>query len=457
MKERGAEAVTTTRSAEPVGGLAPADAAAPAPPRFWATWRGALVLAAFAVAMLLFMGRMNAWLLATEAASLGQATNLRQGGDSYVYWFALHALRDGRDPYSPDVTGAIQVAILGVSEPERLVHPAWQAFVYPLPVLLWYLPMLGLSLEAAAQYGRLLGVAALPACVLLGLRLARLPLTGWPAIAAAALLTGMAGVHEQFALAQNTTLFLALALAAALLYAQGRYALASAVLMLALLKPQQVLVLALGLGLHALADRRRWGFFLGLALAGAGSLALSLLVAPGWLTHWLDNLGRYSRYNLDYLQALLGGNALAVWLVRAGLVLPVLGLWWRRRRHDAGPWLVAAVAAALVAGLLAFSNVVAYNLLLLWPALLLIVLSPETRPVGFTGRLALALNVALLVLIGTAAGLIALAWTLAGPGADADLGPLGELVGRTASLQAFMVALWMAERFLPTSVRTRRL
>ena len=266
--------------------------------RLWCRPAGALILMACAAAMVLFLSVSGAVLRGAEATEPGaEAAERPSAGatigapDSYMHWFALQAIRDGRSPYSAEVTAATQTAIWG-----RPLGTRNQAFCYPVPTLLWYLPMLALDLAGAADYARLLGLVSLGAALVLSLRLVRLPLWGWPLAAAAAAWLSSPAVHDQQHLGQNTSLALALALGAALLYRAERYGWAGLVLALALLKPQSVLVLAVGLGLHALAARRRWPFLLTGGLAGAGLVAAGLIVVPDWVPQWLQTITDQEAY-----------------------------------------------------------------------------------------------------------------------------------------------------------------
>lgn len=423
----------------------PAMPTPPAPPASgWAGRAGALTLLALAVAMALFMSQVSSLLSARPTAPPTPVNRLRAGGDSYVHWFALQALRAGDDPYGAAVAAATQRAVWGI---ER--DPHLQAFVYPLPSLGWYLPSLWLDLEAHAWYARLLGLAGLTASVPLTLWLLRRPARGWPLLAAAGLLASMAAPWDQLALGQNASVALALALAAALLYRAERYGLAGLALALALVKPHHVLVLAGGLALHAAAARRRWPFLAALGLAAGAELGVSLLVAPGWFGRWLARAADHAGWFTGYLEVLVGSHPAVVWLVRALAVAPVLALWWRHRRDAAsGDWWALAVAGALVSSMVALTatNSSLYNLVPIWPALALLLFERQERPGGPITRLIQALNRGLVVMLPAAGGLLALAWLLLPALDGSTMALLATLVVWLSLYQGLAVALGVLER-----------
>ena len=426
------------------------------PSSAWLRPAKALLLAGLALGMALFMSQLSAILVTNQANDVAAGSGrLREGGDSYLHWFALRALREGRNPYSPDVTQETQLAVWG-----RSLGPNVMAFVYPLPSLIWYLPMNWLDLATASAYARLLGLAGLLLSLVLGLRLTGVPVRGWPLIAGAASLASMGGVYDQQALGQNASVALALALGAALLYRRGRYALAGLALALALAKPHHVLIVAAGLGLHALWARARWGFFLGAGLGIGLPTAGSLLVSPGWVGQWLERLSRYSDYNFSYLQVTIGDAPLAIWLARVLVCLPVMAFWWWHRHDSAsGDWFRLAVTGGLAASMVALTaNPSLYNVILVWPALSLLLLTPMGASRGFIDRLARAVALAPTILVPLSAGLIALIWLLIRPGE----GPSTLLLAQVALVtvlvglyQGWTTTLWLLARLIPTPGRTQ--
>jgi hypothetical protein len=400
--------------------------------------------------MALFMSQASAIVSGLAPNQAAPVNRLRDGGDSYVHWFALQALRDGRDPYDLAVARATQVAIWGAPFDE---DPHVQALVYPLPTLIWYLPTLALNLDLAALYARVLAQFALGAALLMTLRLVGLPPTGWPALAAMMLLGSLAGVYDQHALGQNASLGLALALAAALLYRADYHGMAGLALALGLVKPQYLVLLGLGLGLHALTQRR-WHFFAGAALGVGVPATLGWLVAPGWIGHWLANVSAHSGRYIAMLRVMVGDDPTVLWVARALIALPILAGWWRwRHATAAGPWFHLAVSISLAGGMLAFTaNTGPYNLLLAWPLLVVMLLVPEGASVGRAERLLLAANLLVLVLTPVGAGLVLLAWLTATLPAGL-LGHLAALVVWASLLQGGTVVLWGLARLAPMLAR----
>ena len=429
----------------------PGDALAGPRARLWRRPAGALLLAAGAVAMMLFLSVSGAVLRGGEAAGSPPDANTIGAPDSFTHWFALQAIRDGRSPYSDEVTVATQTAIWG-----RPLGTQRQAFYYPVPVLLWYVPTLALDLAGAAAYARLLGLVSLGVALALSLRLARLPLRGWPLLAAAGALLTTPTVSDQYHLGQNTSVALALALSTALLYRAERYGWAGLVFALALVKPQSVLVLAVGLGLHALASRRRWSFLLTCGLGVAGLITAGLTVVPDWPRQWLQTLSYHNTYDVGYLQGLSGEQPAVQWLIRLGLCALLLLFWWRHRALGAGAdWYPVAVAGALAVTMVAFTPSTSfYNLILLGPALVLILFTDEGRPVGLLSRVTLTLNLLIILLPPLLAAVVYAVYRLSPTAEVSRTLTIGvTLVAVISFYQGLAVILWLVERLLPARLR----
>ena len=421
--------------------------------RVWARPAGALALVGLAFGMWLFMSQAGAMLAGPASAAAGPGVNrLREGGDSYVHWFALRAIIEGRDPYSWEVAQQTQIAVWGAADGSYI-----QGYAYPAPALLWYLPILWLGLPEAVLYARALGLTAVVAMVLLGVRAVGVSPVGWTLVAAFALLGGMAALYDQYALGQNGALGVALALGAWLLYRGDRYLLAGLLLPLAAVKPQFVALLVVGMALHAVADRRRWGFFAGAGLSAAALTLGSLAVLPDWPLRWVAAVGQYAAtLPMGHLSVIVGDGPIGRWLIPATLALAVVAFWWRRRARPAGePWGAVAVAGSLTVGIAAMGATSGlYSLVGLWPALALLMLGSAAAPAGVLGRLALALNVTWAVLVPLAAGAVGLAW-LAAPAARTALpfGLLASWIALASVYQAVVIGLWVLERCLPARVR----
>lgn len=420
--------------------------------RGWSRPAGTLLLVIFAAAIVLFLDTARAVLRNEPGAGDPALTNQIGAPDSYTHWFALQAVRAGQTPYSDAVTEATQIAIWG-----QALGTQRQAFYYPLPVLLWYLPAAGLDLAGAAVYARALGLAGLAAGVALTLRLAHRPIGGRQGIAAAAALAAMIPAHDHFWLGQNTSVALTLALGAALLYRAERYGWAGLALALALIKPQNVLFLAAGLALHALASPRRWSFLVAAGGSLLGLLLASLLVVPGWVGQWLAVLRVHSSYDISYLRAVSGEQPVVQWLMAAALVGPLLFSWWQHRHTSTeGDWYPVVVAGGLVATMVALTPSTSfYNHVLLWPAFALILFTPAGLPAGFLGRFTTALNVLAFALPPVIGGSVAAAYHLAAT--EEAIVPLLRagvtLVAAITFYQGLTAAGWLWEHLLPARLR----
>jgi hypothetical protein len=438
----GRKTVATAAERErPADGLAPTNR--------WLRPPGALVLLVLGLCMTTFMLLSDA-ILSGDRASIFRPSRILGGSDSYPIYFALQALRQQADPYGLATTAAAQAAIWW--RDSALLH-----FVYPLPALIWYLPGLWLDLAGFVVYVRLLGLVTTAGVLWATARLAGLPLTGWSVLALTGLLASLPAVQDQYLLGQNASLGLLLGLAIAWLYGRDRYLMAGVLVPLTLVKPHYLLCLVLGLAGHALVERRRWPFLAGAAASGLVVGLGGELASPGWLGSWLDNLRLNVEFYQDpYLAILVSHDRLARGVASLLLAGLVSWLWWRGRAQPLrGPWAALAVTGSLAVGVVAFGTTHSpYNLLPIWPALALALLSPAHRPRGKLGRLALALIEVPVMVLPVLAALIALA------------GLVGPSEWRPGLIEAFvsvifgslwlapLVLLWLAEQTLPAAIRT---
>ena len=320
---------------------------------------------------------------AASPASIG-FPRARPLTDLFQPWFGARELfLRHRDPYGPEVTREIQIAFygkgIGASDVSR--HPEAQfglayRFAYPLYVVLFVAPAIGMQFSTAqtVYWWLLLTATAVSVPLWLNALRIRLPLAGLIALCGIVLtsLPVMQGLH----LRQLGLLAAALIAGAAASIVSGHLFLAGVLLALATIKPQLSLLAIAWFALWICAEWRQrralaWGFCTTLA---ALVLASELLL-PGWVWRFQCALLNYATHAgttsfvgmllpspLQWLVFALGGFATAVFCWHA-----------RGLPAESASW---AVALALVLDFttLVMPTVVApYNHVLLLPGALLVI------------------------------------------------------------------------------------
>ena len=205
-------------------------------------------------------------------------------------WYAVRAVIEGRDPYSPEVTRDIQNAIYGEGNP---VPRNQQRFAYPLFAIVPAV-LLGLVSFSVAQQICLwggIGFAGATAwlwCRCVGYKF-DLVLCAW-VLAALPISLGIL-------LRQPTVLYLFLLALAAFLFKTERYVLSGLVAALASAKPQLALfVLAPLLVLTLAGWKRRKGFVTGYGFMISALVGLSFILQPNWIQEWVAAMRAYQNY-----------------------------------------------------------------------------------------------------------------------------------------------------------------
>ena len=333
-------------------------------------------LSAALFGLLLLLGTVAVWTVPGIDYALLRVNSHTEGGnysDFDQLWVATRAvLFDQANPYTLEMRDRIQVPfyghILSLDDPHR--PKLLQGFYYPLYTLwlVWPLALLPLPVAVLVFQWCL-------AAVLVAGMWGYLTLLGWPAapgfrlvVAASILLT--LGAQAVVHFAQPTGLFFGLLMGAFYAAARDRPRLAGFLLALTLIKPQLALLPALGLTLWSWHQPPRRQF-VGAALAtSAALLGSSLLLLPGWPAAWIGSFATYAATGATPATGLSVDQWLAG-LLRGGLALLVLPLWWAVRRL---PWrdrrLPAALAITLVLTIAVQQPWFDYNLVLLYPALI---------------------------------------------------------------------------------------
>lgn len=279
------------------------------------------------------------------------------GMDFTPYWVGTRAMLQGRSPYSPETTLAIQQAVFGGpvtpgDDPMKFVYPASVGVLFiPLAVLplawaaaLWCGTLLWGSLNFLGRLARHLAQASPPR---MGLWFALLTLGGLPFFVIA------------IAKGQLILLSLLALVAAWRLWRRDGIA-AGALLALAALKPTVALWPVGGMLLWA-AYERRWRLWLSFGAVFLGLIALSQAMSANWLPDFLQLV------QVKGEAPILWGLDLAPWPWKGVYVLlfAVLLLWaawiaWRR--SDPAPWLTGTLLFGLALSPMRWI----YDLLLAW-------------------------------------------------------------------------------------------
>jgi hypothetical protein len=373
--------------------------------------RGALLLAILWAAA---MGYYHQAIFLPHARLMHTAEGLGNGyffgNDFYPIWLTSREWAfDRRDPYSPELTRAIQVGLFGRSlDPGNPLDPdaGYRTFSYPAFTDIVALPLAGLHFATARVllvlfFPPLLALAVLLWVRFLGLR------TSPERLAILIILTlfSYPGLEAVFALQWGLLVqFLVAASVAAM--GKNRTWSAGCWLALATIKPQLIVLLVFYLLLWTLADwRGRRGFAYGF-LGGTALLATSaLLISPHWIFEWLHVLSGYRKYTYPPLARDLwgphGGSALM-----AGLLVAALALAWRMRHVSAASGefaLTVSVLLAISVVTLLPSDAVYDHLLLLPGIVFLLRFWRRLVLVNRAFRILLALSIAALAWPGIAA------------------------------------------------------
>jgi hypothetical protein len=266
------------------------------------------------------------------------------GADFYPIWLtSREAMFRRRDPYTTDMTRAIQTGLFG--RPLNAANPHdppvnYRAFAYPAFTDLLFWPLsLGSFLAIRPPLAAVLLITT-AASLWLWRSSFRLSLSSTQfTIALLLTLSSYAVTEGLYALQLGLFVgFLLSASFAALV--RNRFFFAGTLLALTFIKPQMTILVAIYLLVWSLSDwRERHGFILALLIGLAALGATSLLVWPHWIFEWLHTISEYGTYAppplLTYsLGPVVGpklGPPLIVVLLGAALILI-----WKMRHQPAG-------------------------------------------------------------------------------------------------------------------------
>lgn len=279
------------------------------------------------------------------------------GMDFVPYWVGARAMLQGRSPYGPETTLAIQQAVFGGpvapgDDPMR--------FVYPASVGVLFIPLAALPLAWAAALW--CGTLLWGGLTFLGKLAIHLGQASRPRMALWAVLLAVGSFpYIVIAVPKGQLILLSLlALVAAWRLWRRDEIAAGALLALAALKPTMALWPVGGMLLWA-AHERRWRLWLSFGAVSLGLVALSQAMIGNWLPDFLELL------QVKGDAPILWSLELAPWPWRGLYVLLFAGLlfWaaWRAwQRNDPAAWL----AGTLLSGIALSPMRWIYDLLLAW-------------------------------------------------------------------------------------------
>ena len=347
------------------------------------------------ILLVLVLFALNTWLvyaLFTSRASIAV-------WDFHPRWVGLRAiLHDGADPYSEEVTLAIQQQMLG-----RPARPGedQEAFAYPLHVMALIGPLALLPLPVAQALWFSLLEAGLLLFLFVAPRAVGWRPPAWLLALTAFFALGLYSTVWALILGQASIIVAALIALAWWGLRAGRWELVGVCLALATVKPQMTFLLAPGLLAWAVY-RRRYRLWLSFVVAFGVLILIPVPWLPTWPLAWLAAAGRYASYTIfDPPLVMLARSTWLAGLVAALLLGWSVHRWWRAEQQGAAfDWALSMllVVSALIAPRTSHVN----QLVLLLPLFFLF------RRLSRNGVIAA-------VEVGLLAGLWLLDWRLAPP------------------------------------------
>ena len=356
--------------------------------RFWSSL--ALLFALVGAAAMVYyhqgllIPRANAVL-----ASQGLGNGYSFGNDLYPFWLSAREFQRTRlDPYSAEMTRAIQVGLYGRPlDPRRVGDPVDQhGFLYPAftDLLLWPTTLVAFP-TMRAWVVAVLAALTLWSVVLwaraLALALVWHLLATWTAVAALLTMSSYP-VLEGLYSGQLGLLVAFLLAAAAVALRREKFLLAGVLMAVATIKPQVTVVLIGYLLLWACARWRvRKKFAIGFVVTLTLLVGASLAVMPHWISSWTQALAAYRQYTrpplvAEILVAPLGprlGPMAALVLTGTALVTAAV-LAWKNRSEAADSlafWRTIALMLAITTVVILPGQAV-YDHVILIPGILLL-------------------------------------------------------------------------------------
>ncbi len=313
-----------------------------------------------------------------EVESAERGTPRGNLSDLYPRWLgARELLLHGRDPYRDEITREIQARYYG-----RVLDPTYpndprdqQAFAYPVYVVLFLAPTVGLPFPVVQRMFFVLLVIFTAGSVLMWLGALQWRISAAAKLVWIVLALGSFPAIQGLKLQQLTLLVAALLAASLSAISQRRFVLAGILLSCATIKPQLLFLPVIWLSIWVIGnwrERRRlfWSFGISMAVLVVGGE----LLLPGWIQKFRAACAAYYTYTgggksvLDVFLTPLWGRVLAALLVAVTLIL----LWQRRHAAENSPSFRYSLALVMATTLMAIPMFAPYNQVLLLPVAMLI-------------------------------------------------------------------------------------
>jgi len=347
----------------------------------------ALCLAVIGAASMLYyhQGLFMPRVLAVRTAQ-GLGNGYAFGNDFYQVWLASREWRrNGRDPYSPEMTREIQTGLFGRPlDPNRPTDPLdRRVFPYPAFTGLLFWPAAEFPFPPVRAIIVCLLAALIVASVMLWLRALHWRIGGkWIAVILLLTLSSYSALEGLYS-GQLGLLVVFLLAAAILALQRGRFFFAGFLLALTTVKPQVTALVILYLLLWSLflwRERGRLvvGFFFTLAVL----VAAALVVFPHWIQCWTHTVLAARHYTqpplvAEVLTSPLGPHlaAPAALLLTAASIVFAVVLAWRNRTAAASSrafWITLSLLLTITT-ITILQGLAIYDHLILLPAILLLV------------------------------------------------------------------------------------
>ncbi|MGA8617872.1 MAG: glycosyltransferase 87 family protein [Candidatus Sulfotelmatobacter sp.] len=309
-----------------------------------------------------------------------EKNGLTQMGDLYPRWLGTRELLLRRhNPYGPEVSHEIQIALYGHVVPQNNLEPGHkiideQRFVYPLYVVFLMAPTVYADFADVQRLAPFVLGLFTAMNVLLCLQILHWRLPRAAAIAMVLFTLSSPQIaqglrHQQLALVVGFLLT-----AGAWCISRNHLAAGGALLAFSTIKPQMAFLPLCWFAIWAAGDwPKRWQLPAAFLATLAALIGASELLLPGWFGYFLAGTAAYRKYfpTSSLLRMALGDTPGEI--LGGLLVLGLLVLAWRHRRVAADSQQFAFIFAAFLMGtILAFPLFTPFNqVMLILPAMLL--------------------------------------------------------------------------------------
>jgi len=328
-----------------------------------------------AVGMWLYGGRVLIPYQVTDAAAHDRPRgNL---SDLYPRWLGARELfLNKRNPYSPDLTRDIQAGYYGRPlDPARPNDPKDQeGFAYPLYIVFYLAPSVGLPFAAVKQAFLWLLVILSLVSALIWMRVLQWPSSPATQATVVILTMGSLAVMQGLKLQQMTMLVAGILALAILFLIADCQLLAGVLFAAATIKPQLLVLPLLWLALWTLGDlRRRYRWALAFLIVMVVQIAGAEYYLPHWIPCFWQAIREYRQYTgaISVTEVLIG-TVLGTVIEVLSFALLVRVCWKSRLTPASSPAFATTTTLVLALTVLLIPTDSVYNQVLLLPAVLML-------------------------------------------------------------------------------------